>query len=1230
MTTLYFLALALVFSGPTETISNYTETTTHLEAAKMADAGAPDLECPPDMTVNITEMSCTKDVNFDFPSLPGEFVGSGTEFYIEVNYEGISTGQTAEGLIWPEDYFSPLSGPPGDTTIEFWGGSNHISILYYDDNFTEFSCGFNVTVLDSVPPQWPTDTVFVTGTCGEGDPFEVYLNSDFSVESTDNCCAPKQLDPELVSQETVCGNSTIYTYLHITGDGSGDPISGMSSDAPCIPSFNGADAWFDTLVVIVTMEDIIPPVISGVPADVTIGCSEDVNMPTVIAADSCEGDLTGDIMMTSEEMDEVCGNGQVNTIEVFTWTVTDPCGNTSTETWTVSYENTDDFTVEVTGGGLECMGSSRMLDAGAGGQTYTWSTGANTQTIEVTEDGIYSVTVTTSTGCCSVGEAQVLFGDQQSVEAQGGTITCNNSTVTISAGINSDMYLWSGPNGFMSDIANPTVDTVGEYFITVTSSEGCTGTGSVVVDIDTAAPDLQVNLGAVDCAKETVAIQASSVTDGVTYQWTGPDGFESDNPDTSARLAGSYNVVVTAPNGCTTTDAIVIGQDVSRPTIAVKTLPAINGTDGIAWVEVTGGTGPYEYAWSNGSAIDSAFVLLLGKHSVTVTDANSCIAEADFYINPAATVCDLLSTRIGTNSRIDDTLTGAAPYIMYNEFCVDTAFDDPDEESLFARSFLFQKTSEQNDLTLKLRTQDQDKLQVFIFQCELLPEYNAQFCDGVIPDSAALDLDPGFYYITVIGSKKSPYQLIIEEENDPITLCKAPSTDISCGVLIDEELGDTDNFNVDNGAYQACYRGGRAYTGPENVYVFEVRKKSAVEFKFNSQSEMGVFLYDFECTGRCISAFESLGGNEVSDAITLNQGYYYIVVDQADDLPGKGFTLQINCAELEDSPWPDRRTDEICYDENSIHQIRLVPNQIELDRDVLDSSEFVRLFFLDPDGTQKIGPGEPLFLTNDDTIMLAAYGDDLNLSDTCGYVVGEPIGYRLKTGLGAVVDGQANYISDDSISFRIGGSNTVSRFIQKPGSKVSITRLDPAEIKDRPFDATMTKLSIQANQDWIVDPFLVEDVPWITDLYVEGSSNPTFGSGNGTVIIEHTANPDMASRTTDVNITFTTYGEVLTHTLTQGGDTTSAVHEIQDLSSLSIYPNPASGQLTISARLTTSHNLLLSIKNILGQTVDYYPIGRVDTVHKTIDISSFNPGVYFVSLEVEGQLTTRKIVISND
>ena len=70
-------------------------------------------------------------------------------------------------------------------------------------------------------------------------------------------------------------------------------------------------------------------------------------------------------------------------------------------------------------------------------------------------------------------------------------------------------------------------------------------------------------------------------------------------------------------------------------TVAAQTINDACDCNGSAQVFTTGGTSPYVYSWSQNPSINSPFASFLcpGSYTVTVTDANGCIAIATFVIN---------------------------------------------------------------------------------------------------------------------------------------------------------------------------------------------------------------------------------------------------------------------------------------------------------------------------------------------------------------------------------------------------------------------------------------------------------------------------------------------------------------------------------------------------------------------------------------------------------------------
>lgn len=86
----------------------------------------------------------------------------------------------------------------------------------------------------------------------------------------------------------------------------------------------------------------------------------------------------------------------------------------------------------------------------------------------------------------------------------------------------------------------------------------------------------------------------------------------------------------------------------------------------------------------------------------------------------------------------------------------------------------------------------------------------------------------------------------------------------------------------------------------------------------------------------------------------------------------------------------------------------------------------------------------------------------------------------------------------------------------------------------------------------------------------------------------------------------------------------------QDQYSLLAYPNPSSDASTISFSLPENKNLQLGVYDMLGRNVLEVFTGELDagTYEFSINSSNLEPGIYFIRLVVDGNITTRKIIVN--
>src|SRR5690606_2270939 len=119
-------------------------------------------------------------------------------------------------------------------------------------------------------------------------------------------------------------------------------------------------------------------------------------------------------------------------------------------------------------------------------------------------------------------------------------------------------FAWTGPNGFTSDAQNPTVSVAGTYTLVVTGANGCTSEATAVVSADTAAPVVEAPGGPLSC--DTYTFQLTATGNG-TFWWSGPNGFTSGEQNPVVNVVGTYTLVVTGANGCTSSVTVEVWKD---------------------------------------------------------------------------------------------------------------------------------------------------------------------------------------------------------------------------------------------------------------------------------------------------------------------------------------------------------------------------------------------------------------------------------------------------------------------------------------------------------------------------------------------------------------------------------------------------------------------------------------------------------------------------------------------
>ena len=131
-----------------------------------------------------------------------------------------------------------------------------------------------------------------------------------------------------------------------------------------------------------------------------------------------------------------------------------------------------------------CMGDTTILDGGMGFTNYQWSTNQSGPSIEVSQTGTYSLTVTDGNGCTTHDSVVVTFNPLPLIDLGNDTTVCSGFALyefTLTPGPDFVSYLWS--NGSTDSSLTFILDMDTAIHVTVVDSNGCSGSDTIIFDL---------------------------------------------------------------------------------------------------------------------------------------------------------------------------------------------------------------------------------------------------------------------------------------------------------------------------------------------------------------------------------------------------------------------------------------------------------------------------------------------------------------------------------------------------------------------------------------------------------------------------------------------------------------------------------------------------------------------------------------------------------------------------
>lgn len=295
-----------------------------------------------------------------------------------------------------------------------------------------------------------------------------------------------------------------------------------------------------------------------------------------------------------------------------------------------------------------CDGSAGVIPSGGvAPYTFLWTPAPGSGQGTANATGLcpqaYTLTVTDAVGCDTTIAFTVPAPPTIDVVATVTDVDCSGAcsgevSLDVTGGAGGFLFNWSPEPGSGQGTATAQGLCAGTYEVTIVSG-GCDTTLVFAIQ---EPPPLAVDLSTTDlgCSGDCDGTASAVVSGGAapyTFVWTPEPGTGQGTPIAEGLCAGTYDLQVIDGNGCDTTLVFEILENLP---IVVDLALTPSGCDslcaGTATATVSGGVGPYTYAWGPGviagQGTSAATGLCSGIFTLLVTDALGCDTTVQFVI----------------------------------------------------------------------------------------------------------------------------------------------------------------------------------------------------------------------------------------------------------------------------------------------------------------------------------------------------------------------------------------------------------------------------------------------------------------------------------------------------------------------------------------------------------------------------------------------------------------------